>query len=183
MKPYKDDQQVALAILELEACSGQRWQDIADATLHEAIAMLISRPSEEQMRNAVRYIKRWRDHAVHGQPLPPSLVLLNAEQNNVLGASRRSAAMTQARAVKADEPTSSPPGTCFAQILQMFMTARAFRRYVYPAITEMQAEHYEALHAGGCGKARWVLIRGHLLALPAFFYGLVAQGIRRFLAR
>jgi hypothetical protein len=108
---------------------------------------------------------------------------LNAEQNNLLAACRPSAAMTQAGVVKADEPTNSPPGMRFAQILRVFMTARAFRRYVYPAITEMQAEHYEAVHAGDRRQARWILIRGHLVALPTFFYGLVAQGIRRFLAR
>jgi hypothetical protein len=61
MKSDQDDQHVSL--VELEVCSGQRWQDIADTKLHEAIATLTTRPSAEQLRHAVRYIKRRRDHA------------------------------------------------------------------------------------------------------------------------
>lgn len=75
------------------------------------------------------------------------------------------------------------PGTFFAQMLRLFMAARAFRRYVYPAITEMQAEHYEALGAGNRREARWVVVRGHILVLPTFLYGLIVQGIRRLFAR
>ena len=71
------------------------------------------------------------------------------------------------------------PGTRARWILGVVMTRRAFRRYVYPAITEMQAEYLEALAAGHRRHARWIAIRGHLLLIPGWLYGLVAQVIRR----
>ena len=73
---------------------------------------------------------------------------------------------------RAAEPADErPPGIRFGQVLRLFMTARAFRRYVYPALTEMQAEYYEALNAGGRRAARRVALRGHLLVVPHFLYG------------
>jgi len=75
------------------------------------------------------------------------------------------------------------PGIRFGQIPRLFMTARAFRRYVYPAITEMQAEYHEALDAADRGEARRVVLRGHFLVVPTFLYGLVSQNIRRLFAR
>jgi hypothetical protein len=71
------------------------------------------------------------------------------------------------------------PGTRAGSVLAIIMTRRAFRRYVYPAITELQAEYFEALSAGHRGHARWIAIRGHLLLVPGWLYGLVAQAIRR----
>jgi hypothetical protein len=77
------------------------------------------------------------------------------------------------------EAPSSLPGTRIGHILRSFLTHRAYRRYVYPAIAEMQAEYFEALAAGQRGHARWIAIRGHVLLIPGWLYGLVAQAIRR----
>jgi hypothetical protein len=71
------------------------------------------------------------------------------------------------------------PGTRISWILGVVMTRRAYRRYVYPAIAEMQAEYLEALAAGHRGHARWIAIRGHFLLIPGWLYGLVAQAVRR----
>jgi hypothetical protein len=106
------------------------------------------------------------------------MMLVNPVDNS---ASRASLQGRRAGRRSAAKPVE--PGTHFAEILGVFMTARAFRRYVYPAIREIQAEHYEALGAGDRRQARWIVIRGHILVLPAFLYGLIAQGIRKVLAR
>jgi hypothetical protein len=178
MRLAENHQRAAHVVHELELGSGKRWQDIADPKLHDAITSLAARPSEAQLRQAVRYIKRFRNHVVHGQPLSTNLMPLNAVDSSALraslqcrGARQRSAAIPR------------QPGTFFAQMLRLFMTARAFRRYVYPAITEMQAEYYEALGAGDRRQARWVVVRGHVLVLPTFLYGLIALGIRSLLVR
>jgi hypothetical protein len=70
------------------------------------------------------------------------------------------------------------PGTRISSILGVVMTRRAYRRYVYPAIAEMQAEYFEALAAGHRAHARWIAIRGHFLLIPGWLYGLVAQAVR-----
>ena len=178
MQLAENHQRAAHAVLELELGSGKRWQDIAEPKLHDAITSLVARPSEAQLRQAARYIKRFRNHVVHGQPLSTNVMPLNAVDNSALRASLQSRRASQRSAT-----IPVQPGTFFARMLRLFMTARAFRRYVYPAITEMQAEHYEALGAGDPRQARWVVVRGHILVLPTFLYGLMAQGIRRLLAR
>jgi hypothetical protein len=71
------------------------------------------------------------------------------------------------------------PGTRVGWVFGVVMTRRAFRRYVYPAIAEMQTEYFEALAAGRRGHARWIAIRGHFLLIPGWLYGLVAQAVRR----
>ena len=75
-------------------------------------------------------------------------------------------------------PIAFAPGTRISWILGVVMTRRAYRRYVYPAIAEMQAECFEALAAGHSGHARWIAIRGHFLLVPGWLYGLVAQAVR-----
>lgn len=74
------------------------------------------------------------------------------------------------------------PGTRAGWVFGVVMTRRAFRRYVYPAIAEMQTEYFEALAAGHRGHARWIAIRGHFLLIPGWLYGLAAQAIRRIIA-
>jgi hypothetical protein len=178
MQLAENHQRAAHAALELELGSGKRWQDIADPKLHDAVTSLAERTSEAQLRQAVRYIKRFRNDVVHGQPLSTNVIPLNAVDNGALRAS-----LQRRRARQRSAAIPMQPGTFFAQMLRLFMTARAFRRYVYPAITEMQAEHYEALGAGDRRQARWVLVRRHVLVLPTFLYGLIAQGIRSLLVR
>jgi hypothetical protein len=43
----------------------------------------------------------------------------------------------------------------------------------------MQTEYCDALAAGDVWHARWIAIRGHLLVLPGWLYGLVARAVRR----
>ena len=67
-----------------------------------------------------------------------------------------------------------PPGYKFAAILSFLLTREAYRRFVEPAIADMQHEYIEALAAGRLWQARWIAIRGYLLVIPGWLYALVA---------
>jgi len=71
------------------------------------------------------------------------------------------------------------PGVWLNRVTRFLLTRDAHRRYVEPVILDMQTEYCDALAAGHVWHARWIAIRGHLLVLPGWLYGLVARAVRR----
>ena len=77
------------------------------------------------------------------------------------------------------KPSSSalvvtPPGYRLAAILGFLLTRKAFKRFVEPVIADMQHEYIEALAAEHRWRARWIVLRGHLLVIPGCVYALMA---------
>lgn len=73
------------------------------------------------------------------------------------------------------EKTRLSAGVLFGEFLGLFMTRKAYRRYVYPQVAEIQAEYAEELAAGRLARARWVSLRGLFYLIPGWMYGLVAK--------
>lgn len=76
-----------------------------------------------------------------------------------------------------------PPGYSLAKIASFLLTRGAYKRYVQPAIADMQQEYIDALAAGYVRHARWIAVRGHLLVFPNWLYGLVAGKLAALLRR
>lgn len=72
-----------------------------------------------------------------------------------------------------------PPGTRLGWLLGLLMTKRAYRRYVYPVITDLQNEYFEELAAGRMWRARWAVVRGYILLVPGWMYGLILGALSR----
>jgi len=72
-----------------------------------------------------------------------------------------------------------PPGTLTGSVLKFLMKPAAFRRWVYPALAEMQEEYFEALRDGRHGYARCVWIRGLIYLIPGGVWGLFFATLKK----
>lgn len=73
-----------------------------------------------------------------------------------------------------------PPGTRLSSLLQLMLGATLFRRYVAPAIADMQEEHFEALSRGDKWDAWSAIVRGYLFMIPGWLWGMIAAVVAKF---
>jgi len=71
------------------------------------------------------------------------------------------------------------PGVMLHRTAKFLLTRDAHRRYVEPVIADMQHEYFEAIVAGREWSARWIALRGHVLVIPGWLFGLLAHAQRR----
>lgn len=72
-----------------------------------------------------------------------------------------------------------PPGTHLASILRRLLPHHVYRKWILVAISEMQAEYFEALAAGQPRRARWIVLRGYLLVIQSSLHALLPGIVRR----
>jgi hypothetical protein len=85
------------------------------------------------------------------------------------------------RLTSRDRPMA--PGDRLAAFAKLQLSPSMFRRYVLPAIADIQHEHTEALEAGRLWHARWIALSGHLLVIPGWIYALLAERLGALLRR
>jgi ferric-dicitrate binding protein FerR (iron transport regulator) len=78
-----------------------------------------------------------------------------------------------------------PPGYRLAAVLRFLLTRTAYDKYIYPVISDMQAQYMEALAAGRRWEARWIVVRQHLSIFVSWnwLYAFVVRELIRFLWR
>jgi hypothetical protein len=84
---------------------------------------------------------------------------------------RRTAAAREARQLC----LVKPPRLIFGSIAQLLLKPAAFKRYVEPAIADMQEEYFACLSRGNEHGARWAVIRGNFYAVPNWCWAFMAQ--------
>lgn len=82
--------------------------------------------------------------------------------------------------ITADRPAQPPrppqmPGTALAHWLQMLLSPKAYKMYVYPVIADAQHEYQEAATAGRQWHARWIWLRMYLCVVPGWVYAFGAR--------
>jgi hypothetical protein len=74
---------------------------------------------------------------------------------------------------------AKPPKIYWSGLARFFMTNSRYKSLVEPHIADMQQEVYECLGRGDEWGARRAVIRGNIVAVPSWLWGVIATGIWR----
>lgn len=171
---------ISSALREGERVDYSKLNGIIEVTFHDDDGLNDFFASRRRERRDFEVLKAIRSQLVHPTYLASSISAeisrFHLYRADLLIASEANRLQSN----NASQRIVMPPGMRLSTFLQALLGFTRFRRYVAPAIADMQEEYFEALNRGDKWNARAAVVRGYVFIVPGWLWSMAATALAKF---